>query len=481
MMQIVEKKYSLDCLSELHVALTNGKINKIKIETIINALRGLIHNQPPIFFNRNRIKALNRVIDFCIKKTALNCGLYLRAPSKELALISGAGIAGLAASFVLLARGFKVVIAEKRETFNRCNVINLNVETQVFLKKYNLLKEFEACVAARIKEHRCVVVGKTNSRHLPLTDVSKLQLDESVVFEPENFNKLFSQDGIYSVPIGVLQTFLASKALEAGVHIIRKAEVKILARTPGGGVSKVQITGKDNPSNSMILQPHLFFVAEGVHSTTVDRLGMVTNIVENECTGENWIFGNVEYSGKETFVVSIIDASQKNLKIANVIFNAMSQVINVAVTSNKALRQDHIRELILRIVQQTFHLANINSTPRLLTAVKEPVQVTNKIASHFSMDNVFRIGDAAGHSSPLAGLGGTLSLSLVPRTILQLLDDREQQPEKIQSNFKLFSEAYIARWNEKSRNIKNFCLNQFKKEQTCSEGNGLILKEEYHD
>ena len=72
------------------------------------------------------------------------------------------------------------------------------------------------------------------------------------------------------------------------------------------------------------------------------------------------------------------------------------------------------------------------------------------------MDNVFRIGDAAGHSSPLAGLGGTLGLTLVPRTIKQLLDDREKQPEKMHRNFKLFSEAYTSRWNEKSRGIKNF-------------------------
>ena len=103
----------------------------------------------------------------------------------------------------------------------------------------------------------------------------------------------------------------------------------------------------------MILQPDLFFIAEGAHSRHCDQLGMVTNVVENECTGENWIFGNVEYSGKKTFVVSIVDASQKNLQIANVIFNAKSQVINIAVTSNKALSQDHIREQILRTVQQS--------------------------------------------------------------------------------------------------------------------------------
>lgn len=478
MMQLIEKKYLHDCLSEvMHVALVKGKINLQKAETIIYGLRGLLDNQSPDFFDRRRInKLLHRVIDCRITTGALNRGLYFRIQLRGLVLISGAGIAGLAASFELRARGFKVVIAEKRDAFTRTNVINLNIETQVFLKKFNLLREFETSVAARITEHRCVVVGKKNSEHLPASNVSRLRLDESVSFEHESFNKLFNQEGIYSVQIGALQTFLAKKALEVGVNILGKVEVNVLARTVARGVSEVQITGKDGLSSPMILRPVLFFVAEGAHSVTTERLGMRTTTVENECTGENWIFGNVEYSGRETFVVSIIDASEENLKIANVIFNGKSHVINVAVTSKRILSEDRIRERILRTVQQAFHLESIDIRPRLLTTVKQPVHVANRVAVDFSIDNVFRIGDAAGNSSPLAGRGGTLGLTLVPRTIQQLLDDREKQPENMHHNFKKFSKAYTSGWNEKSRDVKNFCLGIFNKEQILSAESGLVRK-----
>lgn len=475
-MQIVEQKYFHDCLSELiHVTLADGKINKIKAVTIIYRI-GLIHNQPPVFFNRRGIKVLRHVIDFRITTSALKCGLYFRAPCK-LALISGAGIAGLAASFELRAKGFKVVIAEKREAFTRSNVINFNVEIQRFLKKFDLLKEFEESVAARIKSHRIVHIGKKGSQDLAHSDVSQLRLS-NVPFEPENFNKLFSEDGIYSVKIQDLQTFLARKALEAGVQIFGKVEVEFLARTQAGGVSKVQITGKDSRCNPMVVQPQLFFVAEGTHSTTAEQLGLKTSVVKNECSDEHWIYGNVEYSGKETFVVSIIDTSERDLQIANVIFNAKIHAINIAVTSKKLLSQTLIQERILRIVQQTFRLENIKGMPQsLITVVKNPVHVKNEKRVKFSRDNIFLIGDAAGHSSPLAGLGGTLGLTLIPRTIIQLLNDREKHSQNMHKDFERFSEAYILRWMEKSLQVKKLCLSIFNKEQILNKGSELILKE----
>lgn len=457
MLQIFEKPYFYDCLPELiHEISVTGKINKIKVEAIINQ-RGLIDKQPPVVFNRQGIKILRLVIDFRITSAALNCGLYFRA-QRELALISGAGIAGLTTSFELLAKGFKVVIAEKREAFSRSNIINLNIEAQRFLERFGLLKEFEESVAARLNRHRYVLVGKKGPQDLPTSDVSKLQL-RNVSFEPEHVGKLFNHDGIYSVKIGDLQTFLAKKALEAGVRIFGKAEVEDLACTQAGRISKVQLAGR-------VLHPHLFFVAEGAHSTTAARLGMETNVVENECTGENWVFGNVAYSGKENFVVSIIDVSGKNLEIANVIFNAKIHEVNIAVTSKKFLSQKLIQERILRTVQLAFRLENIAQMPQsLITIVQRPVHVTNEKRVIFSKGDIFLIGDTAFHGSPLAGLGGTLGLTLIPHTIQQLLSDRERQPDEMHHHFKTFTEAYTSRWIEKSQNVKQFCLSIFNKEQ----------------
>ena len=459
----IRKLYQGDCLLAA-TALANRAIDKNTLEAV-KRLRGVIDHLPPASLSRKRMKILCNAVDLHITAAALNCGLYFRV-AKPLAVINGAGIAGLAASFELRARGFNVVIAEKRKNFSRFNVINLNVEAQVFLKKFKMLEKFERFVASRIKEHKYVLINKSKSAdRLALSDVSGLQLDEFVSFEPGNFNKLFDQDGIYSVSIGILQAFLAESALEAGVHIFGDVTARILSRTQAGGVSKVQITV------DRILQPDLFFIAEGAHSTTALQLGMKTREVTNACTGENWIFGNMTYSGKETFVVSLIDASEKTLRIANVIFNSKSQVINIAVTSDKEVHEDSIREQILRIAHQVFNqrafpLDEMHSV--LLTTVRKPVHVANRASLPFSMGNVFCIGDSAGSSSPLAGLGGTLGLTLVPFTVRQLLDDYEKQFIGMHKNFRESSEAYTSRWIQKSESIKRFCISIFDKELSSS-------------
>jgi 2-polyprenyl-6-methoxyphenol hydroxylase-like FAD-dependent oxidoreductase len=448
----IRKPYLGDCLL-VAIDLANNEIEK---NTLKAAKRlGRVVEHLPL------AKMLCGAVDFRVAEASRNRGLYFRA-SKPLAVISGAGIAGLAAAFELRAGGFNVVIAEKRKHFSRFNVINLNVETQAFLKRFNLLDRF---VAARIKEHRYVLVEKSKSMgRLALSDVSELQLDESVSFEVGNFNKLFEQDGVYSAPIGALQAFLAENALEAGVNILGDVTVSILSRTQAGGVSKVQIAA------DRTLQPDLFFIAEGAHSTTAQELGMRTRKVRNACTGENWIFGNMTYSGNESFVVSLIDASEKTLRIANVIFNAKNQVINVAVTSEKEVPEDRIREQILRtahqvFAQKAFPLEEMHSA--LLTTVPKPVQVTNRVSSPFSMGNVFCIGDSAGSSSPLAGLGGTLGLTLVPRTVKQLVDDYEKRSTSIHRNFHEFSEGYTSRWIQKSEGIKKMCMHIFDKEHSA--------------
>jgi 2-polyprenyl-6-methoxyphenol hydroxylase-like FAD-dependent oxidoreductase len=442
--------------------LANNEIDKSTLAAV-KRLRCLVDYLPSASLDHKRIKMLCNAVDFRITAAALNTGLYFRV-SKPLAIISGAGIAGLAASFKLRARGFNVVIAEKRKCFSRFNVINLNIETQLFLKEINLLEKFERFVASRIKEHRYVLVEKGKStKRLALSDVSGLQLGESISFEPQNFNKLFDQDGIYSVPIGMLQTFLAKNALQAGVSIFSDVTVRILSRTQAGGISKVQITA------DRALQPDLFFIAEGAHSTTACELGMRTRKVTNVCTGEKWIFGNMDYSGEETFVVSLIDASEKTLRIANVIFNAKSKVINIAVTSDKDVSQDGIREQILQtahqvFAQKAFPLEEMHSA--LLTTVSNPVHVINRTSFPFSMGNVFCMGDSAGSSSPLAGLGGTLGLTLVPLTVRKLLDDYENSSKSIHKNFNELSEAYTTRWIKKSESIKRFCIGIFEKEHS---------------
>ncbi len=452
MLPVIEKGYQSDYLL-VTSALAFGQIDKAILK-IAQRLKESVEDYSLGASIGKRVKKLCHAVDLRVTEAAIFHSLYFRE-SKRLAIISGAGIAGLAASFELRARGFSVVIAEKRKSFSRFNIINLNVEAQVFLKKFKLLEEFERVAAAKIKEHRYVVIEKTKqARALGVSDVSNLQLDDSVSFESENFDKLFNQDGIYSVPIRVLQTFLAENALEIGVNILGDASVRVLSRSQTRGVSKVQVTA------DRILRPDLFFIAEGAKSTTAFHLGMKTKLVVNACSGESWVFGNMTYPGQETFVVSLIDTSEKTLQIANVIFNAKSRVINVAVTADEKVDLSSIRAHILQTVSQVFKqrafpIEKMNCI--LSDTVDKPVNIVNQTVVPFSVGNVFCIGDTAGSSSPLAGLGGTLGLTLVPSTVRQLLSDYEQHPDRMHENFDKSSEAYTRRWMQKSAGIKSFC------------------------
>ena len=398
-----------------------------------------------------------RAIEYCISSAALKRSLYFGDPRK-VALISGAGIAGLAASFELLARGFKVIIAEKRKDFNRFNVINLDVETQRFLKKFNLLNEFEETVAARIESHSIYVFSNEDGLEKRLySDVTKIQTSD-LPFEPQFFSRLFTKDAIYSVRIRDLQTFLANKVLDAGAHILGNVDVEVLTSMPEEDVSNVQITGHDR----MRVHPDLFFVAEGAHSQTAKQLKMAMNKVKNDCTGENWIFGNVKYLGDKTFVFGVIDTSGEKLEIANIIFNAKLKEINIAVTSEKELSQELINKRILETVNRVSSYLFNSTYQSVIKTVERPVHINNEQCMEYSKNNIFYIGDAAGHSSPLAGMGGTLGLTLIPHTIERLLNDHERQPAQMHNNFGLFSARYTSRWIEKSQSVKQHCIDFFK-------------------
>jgi len=140
--------------------------------------------------------------------------------------------------------------------------------------------------------------------------------------------------------------------------------------------------------------------------------------------------------------------------------------VNVAVTSDENPKKDDINYLIEDIAKKALGYAGIPETPVLINTLDQPIRITNQIASVCSKGNVFRIGDAVGNSSPLAGLGGTLGLTLVPLTVAQLLYDLENIPEnEAHNNFKIYSQAYVNKWIDKSKDVKKAILGIFEKDQ----------------
>ncbi len=370
---------------------------------------------------------------------------------QKLAVISGAGIAGLAASFELIRKGYKVIITEKRTEFTRFNIINLDVDVRRFLGKFGLLDEFEKNVAGKIIFHKYMLATSEGMQHLQTCDVSQLQ-ENNTPFLPEFFDKLYNEDGVYSVKIRDLQNFLAQKALDAGVHILGNVEAEILLS------NKVVVR---RFYDEIELRPDLVLIAEGAHSETATQLGMDKYQIENECTGENWIFGNARYHGSQTFVVCVIDTSGDNLELANIIFNSKVHEINIAITSGKNLSQEGIKERLLDVLNKVLIAEKIDETPEIISMVTSPVYINNEKRNIYSKNNSYCIGDASGHSSPLAGSGGCNALILAPAAVEQLITDKETNNPAMDANFHKFTDGSVSRWIDKSVNIKRRCLGIF--------------------
>jgi len=389
------------------------------------------------------------------KETDMKCAL-LFSVSKPLAVISGAGIAGVAASLELREQGYDVVLVEMRKKFTRHNVINFNVGVQAFLKRHNLVEEFEKSEVAkvgRITKHKYIVIDKAGSVN-PLfeNDVSGLFLQETFSYKSEELDGLFEKDGIYSAKICDLQEFLVDHARKKGVNIITGERVRFTPYMPEDrkeGVKEVVVNGTT-------LHPDLFFIAEGAHSTTARDLGLNSKTVVNVCSGENWVFGNMPYDGDETFVVSVIDTSEKVLRIANVIFNARSKVVNIALTIDDEIDLAECKTQMQKIAQRVFEyiFPAVKMRTEELVPLQDPTKVENRIQEQFSKGNVFVLGDTAGNSSPLAGLGGSLGLTLYPYAVSQLLNDLKHCPLNMHKNFNDCLVATVNRWMNKSAAIK---------------------------
>lgn len=387
--------------------------------------------------------------------------------AKKIAIISGAGIAGLTTAIVLAQNDYSVAIVEKRSDFTRKNIINLDKNVEHFLKKYQLFDEFLK-IAAPIEKH-IIYQCHTDLQHDKPHEVSVESTDDIKLDEPfqeinlkgfatNKIKELFSQNGLYSVEIKDLQNMLAAKALALGVHILGNTEIISVSKNDFGMVEEVTLKHQSYFGDEYKVKPELLFISEGTHSTTAEKVDLGPMKPKQNEINEKWIFGNLPYHGTDSFVVSAVDNTDNKQLIANTIMNAKKHRINVAVLTNVQ------KPSLIDIKRQLYHIINliipqykIAQLPLNFTHYeKKPSIVTDECRKHFSKGNTFIIGDAAGHSSPLAAMGGTLALTLIPILIENLLRDIKNASTELHENFNSFSQQLIDRWISKSNSIRNY-------------------------
>lgn len=392
----------------------------------------------------------------------------IRAANSKQAVVVGAGIAGLTAALVLAHEGFSVVILEKRTAdFDRFNIVNLKAECGTILHKLGLFDDFVNHLATRLKVQRYFRFEGDRYVEFKRETLSGFPVSEKFSFEAEDIADLFRAGGIYAVSIAEFQQFLAAAALRTGaVSIV--TEVKITLRgNEDKGVLATQGTTKREFS------PHLIVLADGtgknrVKSEQGEELVEETVDLKHPSDGELWVFGNVSYTGKNAFVTILIDPSSKTeTQIANVIFDPRRKSANVAVSvTSREVSEEAIAAQIQTVAKTAFSLSGLKEKIDV-RSISKVVRISNRIGKKFSLGkNLILVGDRAGASSPLAGLGASLATTTYPYGVglvaRALLSECDHQVSQAFETYSALARASVLKWFEASREVRTFIADHLK-------------------
>lgn len=382
----------------------------------------------------------------------------LKEHGGKVAVVSGAGPAGLMAAYVLKEKGIKeVIVVENRGVFNRMNFINFEKDALCLLKELGILKKFTdlACKIHKIYNYAYEgdkLVETCQSERQKLDDV------ECPCYEAEKMNDLFNNESGYSTSIAELQDLLVSLAVDKGIKIVKESSIELIETGHERCAVKV-IT----PSKTILYKdPEYVIISEGIHSKSVKSLNICYETSDYQ---EAWVFGNVsaEIDLGQVGTTVNYNFSKDTMDLSNCIFHKGRQELNVALASqsHKLVEKEEVAQLIRKQAKQICKNHSIYSKDfELLWFSKKLVTIYLRKAQNFIKGhNVFLVGDAAGSGSPLAGLGASLAISAYPYALAKLIDERKSLGmEQSFENYNKRLGAYVDKWHNKTKLLKKEIL-----------------------
>ena len=372
--------------------------------------------------------------------------------------IVGAGIAGLASALLIKKSDPEadIVIIEKRRHFTtRKNIINLGIEVEKVLEELGILKQFQDSCGVRLKSHFLLPLDSSRKKldliedHVENLQYESLNLDE---LEASHF-----RSGVYSVSIGQLQEFLLEEVRDKGIPI--------LEGTLESETSQLFSDGFPLPESGLNI------ITSGFGS----QINHFNFLDDHPCQNEKWIFANLDLDMNDgetesnnpirSFVISTFDIKSNKSdfqQLSNNIFRICGEhsKLNVALT----IKEDNIdsEQFKTLILDQASYALKIAKQEGLIpksarfdehlggSSLNRVISIHNGKNKRFIQGNTIFAGDAAGVSSPLAGLGGTLALGVYPLIIRDFYLDRDEK------RFKRRSNAATSSWLGKSAKVRKF-------------------------
>jgi 2-polyprenyl-6-methoxyphenol hydroxylase-like FAD-dependent oxidoreductase len=431
------------------------------------------------------------------------------------AIVVGAGVAGLMSALQLEKEGYRVAVIEKRSLqFSRQNVVNITMDIDSELHKLGLLDKFVKEVAQPLEFQRLSVTQEghkilAGERFLTLdvNEVGKLAHDLDLAFEVENLRppadnsavkNVLGKAGVYSIPIAQFQAFLAHCAEAKKIPIMPfvEAEFPHLPARDSHNDQPIEVS-LQNEGNQLAIKADLVVLADGASGQTLREYFPMIEQANHPCAGEGWVFGNFAYYGNKGFVSSILEYEKadhgkpKNQikKMINAIFNGKYQILNIAVhVPCSEMTQDQIKATLIQAAGLVFECERGHSTIELgdLGDLKDfnprVVKIVNGFVEHpTAFDRIILVGDRAGTSSPLAGLGASTAATTTPFAVRKLAgmlkqcgkvtksaaeSDKKLYAKKINNAFERFGEIVKTSaqlWCCKAKGIKNLINYEFGK------------------
>jgi flavin-dependent dehydrogenase len=132
--------------------------------------------------------------------------------------------------------------------------------------------------------------------------------------------------------------------------------------------------------------------------------------------GEQWIFADVQYLGKSGFKTGFVDRTgDSQRRLVEIHFDNVHPKSGITImVLEKNISKEKSLELVQHYAKPAFKIENIRTEPQVLSMEDSPVTIHNHSSSQFIDQNLIIVGDRAGASSPLSGMGATLALSSYP-------------------------------------------------------------------
>jgi hypothetical protein len=430
----------------------------------------LLGTEVPLKTTINGIPSLNEVLQRFEQERKHN-------PSKKVAVISGGSLSGMAAALKLKNLGFNVIIAEKRKSYSRPNVLALREEAlyslanlspngklikslvdgkKISICKQNIAKDGTSYRAE--KYHPCRFMdwmlpkekigflaipdrGKKHPKQADYLDLANLgnkrkkepfkELDlawpdneVSIPVKPEYWRykdlTKIGTDNLAIAQVKELEAGLNQYCIDQGIEFVG-AETEIEQNNNKKYSATFSMKNGEKVAHTKTNFPiDLICLAENPNGKNISKISEQSTIPTNEsvyftnCSGRSSDLGGMTARVFDAEDTTVVlQASKKDEDILNV---GTRGKVGEQITPATLQKQLEKVKPVLAAAK-----SNIDSSYGKKISTSPRLDIDLKCAMNPIESNVIIIGDAAAAGSPIGGLGGSLALSAYPEAIERLV------------------------------------------------------------